>query len=91
MSILSGAHRSLVERILANLRSRGLEGVPLFVGGVIPDRDVDTLLAMGVAEVFGPETPTGEAARVLAARLTALRGERGDRFGAGCNSRSGPG
>lgn len=73
VSILSGAHRPLVHRILEGLSTRGLADVLVFVGGLVPDRDVADLRAMGVAEVFGPDTPTSEAARTLGARLAERR------------------
>ena len=76
ISILSGAHRPLVRRILEGLSERGLAEVPVFVGGVIPDRDIGHLREMGVAHVFGPDTPTSEAARILGSRLAELRRQR---------------
>ena len=76
VSILSGAHRPLVRRILDGLSERGLADVPVFVGGLIPDRDVGHLREMGVAQVFGPDTPTSEAARILGSRLAELRRRR---------------
>ena len=76
VSILSGAHRPLVRRILEGLSERGLADVPVFVGGLIPDRDVGDLREMGVAQVFGPDTPTAEAARILGSRLAELRRRR---------------
>ena len=76
VSILSGAHRPLVRRILEGLSERGLGDVPVFVGGLIPDRDVGHLREMGVAQVFGPDTPTSEAARTLGSRLAELRRRR---------------
>lgn len=76
ISILSGAHRPLVRRILEGLSERGLSDVPVFVGGLIPDRDVGHLREMGVAQVFGPDTPTSEAARTLGSRLAELRRQR---------------
>ena len=73
VSVLSGAHRPLVSRVVEGLRERGLEDVLVFVGGVIPDRDVAFLRDLGVAEVFGPSTPTAEAARALGERLAERR------------------
>ncbi len=58
LSILSGAHMALVPRVLEELRQRGLDDVPLFVGGIIPPDDVAPLKEMGVREVFGPGTDT---------------------------------
>ncbi len=58
LSILSGAHMTLVPRVLELLRQYGLGHVKVFVGGIIPDEDVPKLLAMGVAGVYGPGAPT---------------------------------
>jgi methylmalonyl-CoA mutase C-terminal domain/subunit len=58
LSILSGAHGSLVPRVLQLLREKGLERVRVFVGGIIPEADIPALKQAGVAEVFGPGTPT---------------------------------
>lgn len=58
LSILSGAHMTLVPRVLEGLREAGLEDVKVFVGGIIPDEDAETLKKMGVVEIFGPGTST---------------------------------
>jgi methylmalonyl-CoA mutase C-terminal domain/subunit len=58
LSILSGAHLSLVPRVIEEMEKRGIGDIPLFVGGIIPPDDVPKLKAMGVVEVFGPGTPT---------------------------------
>jgi methylmalonyl-CoA mutase cobalamin-binding domain/chain len=57
LSLLSGAHMTLVPRVLELLRQAGLERVGVMVGGIIPEADVPRLLEMGVARVFGPGTP----------------------------------
>ena len=59
LSILSGAHITLVPRVLSLLREQGMSDVLLVVGGIIPEDDAATLKEMGVAEVFGPGTETG--------------------------------
>ena len=56
LSLLSGAHMTLVPRVLQVLRDEGLADVRVMVGGIIPEADVPRLLAMGVAHVFGPGT-----------------------------------
>src|SRR5579864_3345430 len=56
LSLLSGAHLTLVPRVLELLRQAGLEQVGVIVGGIIPEGDIPKLLAMGVARVFGPGT-----------------------------------
>lgn len=58
LSILSGAHMALVPRILEALEKRGIEDLPIFVGGIIPKDDISTLEEMGVEKVFGPGTDT---------------------------------
>jgi methylmalonyl-CoA mutase, C-terminal domain len=60
LSILSGAHLELTERVVACLGQAGLGELPVFVGGIIPDEDVPALQALGVRGVFGPGTPTTE-------------------------------
>ena len=57
ISILSGAHMTLVPRILELLRERGAEDILVTVGGTIPKRDIAALKDMGVAEVFTPGAP----------------------------------
>src|SRR5262249_36938003 len=54
LSLLSGAHMTLVPRVLELLREAGLGEVGVLVRGIIPEGDVPKLLAMGVARVFGP-------------------------------------
>lgn len=56
VSLLSGAHMSLVPRVVQLLRDGGLEHVKLMIGGIIPEADVPMLHAMGVSRVFGPGT-----------------------------------
>jgi methylmalonyl-CoA mutase cobalamin-binding domain/chain len=60
LSILSGAHMTLVPRVLQMLRDAGLGQVGVLVGGIIPEADVPKLLEMGVARVFGPGTSLPE-------------------------------
>ncbi|RME07863.1 MAG: cobalamin B12-binding domain-containing protein [Anaerolineae bacterium] len=60
LSILSGAHMALAPRVLELLRANGLDHVRVFVGGIIPDEDVDALLAAGVSGVYGPGTLTDQ-------------------------------
>jgi methylmalonyl-CoA mutase C-terminal domain/subunit len=57
LSMLSGAHMSIVPRVFAEFTERGLQDVPLFIGGIIPDDDVPHLQEMGVKGIYGPGTP----------------------------------
>lgn len=60
VSILSGAHMTLVPRIVEGLREKGADDVLVVVGGTIPQDDAEELKAHGVAEVFGPGASTAE-------------------------------
>ena len=54
LSLLSGAHMTLVPRVVELLRARGADEVLVIGGGIIPDADIPKLKALGVAEVFTP-------------------------------------
>ena len=71
ISILSGAHMTLVPRILDGLREHGLGDVLVVVGGTVPADDAKTLKELGVAEVFTPGAPTREIVEFLRARAPA--------------------
>ena len=71
ISILSGAHMTLVPRIVDLLRERGAEDVLVVVGGTIPGDDIATLKSQGVAEVFTPGAPTASLVEFLRARVAA--------------------
>jgi methylmalonyl-CoA mutase C-terminal domain/subunit len=58
LSILSGAHMTLVPRIVALLKEQGIDDVLVTVGGTIPSDDIAPLKDLGVAEVFTPGAPT---------------------------------
>ncbi|HRV68851.1 MAG TPA: protein meaA [Marmoricola sp.] len=55
VSILSGSHMELVPEVLAEMKSAGIDDIPVIVGGIIPASDAVALKAMGVAEVFTPK------------------------------------
>ena len=65
LSLLSGAHMTLVPRVLEMMRQAGLGDVGLLVGGIIPEADVPKLIQLGVARVFGPGTVIHEIAEFL--------------------------
>jgi methylmalonyl-CoA mutase C-terminal domain/subunit len=69
VSVLSGAHGHLIGRILELLREREMDDVAVFVGGIIPDRDVPALLEMGVVAVFQPGASTTKIVELLRERL----------------------
>src|SRR5688572_13365787 len=67
LSILSGAHESMSQRVVELLRGKQLD-IPIVVGGVIPPADVIRLKQIGVAEVFGQEATLDD----MVARVRAL-------------------
>jgi methylmalonyl-CoA mutase, C-terminal domain len=69
ISILSGAHMTLVPRILDGLRENDVDDVLVVVGGTIPADDARELKERGVAEVFTPGAPTSEIVEFLKARV----------------------
>ena len=69
LSLLSGAHMTLMPRIVELLREKGAEGVLVFGGGIIPDGDIPKLKKLGVAAVFTPGTPMKTISEWLRAEL----------------------
>lgn len=65
LSILSGAHMTLVPRVVEALKKQGLEDVKVLVGGIIPADDVEKLREYGVKGVFGPGSKTEEIIRFI--------------------------
>ena len=60
LSILSGAHMTLVPRVVELLKEQGVEDVVVIVGGTIPADDIPELKKLGIAEVFTPGASTQE-------------------------------
>ncbi|MEO5918834.1 MAG: cobalamin B12-binding domain-containing protein [Candidatus Limnocylindrales bacterium] len=71
LSILSGAHMTLVPRVCALLKEQGLEDVLVVLGGIIPDDDAAELRKIGVSGIFGPGTTITEVAEYLRANSRA--------------------
>jgi methylmalonyl-CoA mutase C-terminal domain/subunit len=69
ISILSGAHMTLVPRILEGLRENGADDVLVVVGGTIPRADAAALKEAGVAEIFTPGAPVSEIVDFLKAKV----------------------
>ncbi len=65
LSILSGAHMTLLPKVRKLMDAQGLESVPLLGGGIIPDQDADELKKMGVTEIFGPGTDTNDIVKFI--------------------------
>jgi methylmalonyl-CoA mutase C-terminal domain/subunit len=71
LSVLSGAHLTLFPRVVDQLRAQGAEDVLVFGGGIIPEADIVTLKANGVAEVFTPGAPLASITGWLEGALDA--------------------
>jgi methylmalonyl-CoA mutase C-terminal domain/subunit len=69
LSLLSGAHLTLVPKVIEGLAAQGRGDVLVVVGGIIPEEDIPTLKDEGVAEVFTPGAPLPSIGRWLADAL----------------------
>ena len=74
LSILSGAHMTLLPRICELLREQGLGDVLVTAGGIIPADDIPALKEAGVAEVFGPGATIGDIATFLRQHVSPRSG-----------------
>ncbi len=71
LSILSGAHNRLLPEVSRLLREAGAGDIVVFAGGIIPERDIEGLRAVGIDAIFLPGTPTQEIVNYLNRRLAA--------------------
>jgi len=71
LSLLSGAHNELFKRVLDLLKQKGASDILVFGGGVIPEKDIPGLKAMGIAEVFTPGTPAKTIVETIERLLAA--------------------
>lgn len=70
LSILSGAHKALVPRIMELLRQEKMADVPVFLGGIIPEEDIPEMEAAGVSRVFGPGSSIEEISQFIWSKIT---------------------
>jgi methylmalonyl-CoA mutase C-terminal domain/subunit len=75
ISILSGAHNTILPRICELMRAQGLDDVLLVVGGIIPDEDIPELKKGGVSEVFQPGATTTEIVGFIRAHVRRAAAE----------------
>jgi methylmalonyl-CoA mutase C-terminal domain/subunit len=75
LSILSGAHMTLVPKVVALLAAQGVDDVLVTVGGTIPADDIPELKELGVAEVFTPGAGTDDIVEFIQERATARHAE----------------
>ena len=76
LSILSGAHMTLLPRVVELLHQNGLYDVMVFAGGIIPDEDVPVLKEIGVRGIFGPGTNTNDVVAFVQAQLGATSSDQ---------------
>jgi methylmalonyl-CoA mutase C-terminal domain/subunit len=72
LSILSGAHNHLFPRVVELLKEQGAEDILVFGGGVIPEEDIPFLKSKGIAEIFGPGTPTGTTVEFIKSHVRVV-------------------
>ncbi len=77
LSILSGAHKALVPRIMTLMRENELDDIPVFLGGIIPNDDVSALKQMGVDGIFGPGASLDDIVQFVDQNIQARRHEAG--------------
>jgi len=71
LSILSGAHLPICRRVIELLAEKGMPGVRVFLGGIIPAQDIAELKKMGVAEVFLPGSSTRDVIKLIQEAIPA--------------------
>ncbi|MSO19924.1 MAG: cobalamin B12-binding domain-containing protein [Acidobacteria bacterium] len=69
LSILSGAHTTIVPRLMALLKEKQMDDVIVVLGGIIPDADIPQMKALGVAEVFQPGSRMDSIAEFIRANV----------------------
>lgn len=76
LSILSGAHNTLLPRVLELLKQNGLDDVLVFAGGIIPDEDIPGLKAIGIRGIFGPGTNTDDVVAFIRQQVESKQGNK---------------
>lgn len=74
LSILSGVHLEIAEELFEKRREKGIESIPVVVGGVIPKKDIPVLKRMGVEEVF----PIGTSFEEIVQGIEKIVGRRSE-------------
>ena len=73
ISILSGAHLTQVPQLIGKLREKNLQDVQVIVGGIIPEDDIPTLEAEGVAKIFTPGAGLSDIAEFVSNAVEQVR------------------
>ena len=89
VSLLSGAHNTLMPKIIDKVKEKGVDDVVYVIGGIIPQQDVANLLAMGVSGVFGPGTPLEDVTEFAFEQVAVKKAEKlVDQMGSQMSTRS---
>jgi methylmalonyl-CoA mutase C-terminal domain/subunit len=76
LSILSGAHMAVFERVTELARQEGLDRVLIVAGGIIPDADVAAVKAMGIDAIFGPGTSVFDIVDYIRSHVREMSAQR---------------
>jgi methylmalonyl-CoA mutase C-terminal domain/subunit len=76
VSLLSGAHNTLMPKIIDKVKEKGMDEVVYVVGGIIPQQDIPKLMEMGVSGVFGPGTPLRDVTEFAFERVIVKKAEK---------------
>lgn len=88
VSLLSGAHNTLMPKIIDQVKQKGIDDVVYVMGGIIPQQDIPSLLEMGVSGVFGPGTPLEDVTDFAFEQVAVKKAEKLiDDMGADKNAR----
>ena len=75
LSILSGAHNALIPQVMKKLQENGQLNVLVFLGGIIPEDDIQDMLNQGVYKVYGPGTDTRQVCKDIREAVLAKLAE----------------
>ena len=75
LSILSGAHNALIPQVMKKLQENGQQNVLVFLGGIIPEDDIQDMLNQGVYKVYGPGTDTRQVCKDIREAVLAKLAE----------------
>lgn len=76
VSLLSGAHNTIMPKIIDKIRDKGIDDVVYLLGGIIPQQDIPGLMAMGVNGIFGPGTPLEEVVDYAFEQVAVKKAEK---------------
>lgn len=76
VSLLSGAHNTLMPKVIDECKKQGIDDAVYILGGIIPQADVPAMMEAGVDRVFGPGTPLDDVVNFAFEQVAAVRAEK---------------